>query len=432
MFLSSFPKIASATVGALLSITVAAEPYVQSVSGEFVSGGRLVIEGVGFTLKPNAQPLFWWTADGGRLPSSLGRLTDWSGMWNPLTERTQDVVAQGSMYAYRFDLSRSGDAMLGRVDFDSDRLYVWRKKYDDFDIGVDYLRRTTVDSVSGTFSAGQVVTGLKSGATGIVRSFTGSAIYYESMGGTINDSGASRVSFVTGEVLSSATGSARNTDVYGLFRTFNHKTIRVWRGWDSPMGKNNTYLGAQGADNLDVPNYQYRNAYEYLDNSTVWRTGTFSTPDQWLVEQLVYESSDLGKPNGRAWFSQHNRFVYSDLKMMRDSDNPYRPNWLFQDQVSNGCQPGSYTYFDSLYVDDSWHRVLVSSSPTWDEASDVEVQIPMTWTDQRIEITVRLGSLPSGLPVYIYVVDGENGVNKVGYPVTPKGYPKAPEPVLVE
>ena len=311
-----------------IPISGLAAPVVESVQGQLTNGATLTISGSGFSTKQNDKPLFWWTADGGDAPLPLGRMVNWSGGLDGDDERQKVNVAPGSTYSYRFN-HENGGAALGRIDFDSTRVYMWRKKYNAFDI--------------------------------------------------VKDQGS---------------------------KGFNFKTFRFWPPGDG--SRNNAWCGAQGS-----AGYSFRCAVDYT-NGTIWDTGASQQPYSWKNEQVVYEASDLNQYNGRVWFAIDNVFGFSDLVCTRNSEFPGYYDELFQSQVSNGTAGNTWVYYDSIYVDDSWHRVLLSSASNWTDARDVEIQIPVSWDDDKIEISARLGSLDPNKPVYLYVVDSENRVNENG------------------
>jgi hypothetical protein len=108
-----------------------------SVSGAIGGGNTLTLtkSGGGFGTKPNgAKPLYWWPFETDANPSSLSR-----NPTNPPTDATngalsQAVVPAGSLSAWCFDLINpvASRTFLG-VPFTSDSLYVWVKRYYDFD-----------------------------------------------------------------------------------------------------------------------------------------------------------------------------------------------------------------------------------------------------------------------------------------------------------
>ena len=81
--------------------------------------------------------------------------------------------------------------------------------------------------------------------------------------------------------------------------------------------------------------------------------------------------------------------------------------------VTNG---GDYadTYWDDVYVDNSWARVEVGDSSTYANCTHREMQIPSSWSNSSVTVTVNQGSLSSLSGKYLFVVD-ENGDVSSGY-----------------
>lgn len=337
----------------VVSFPVFAQPVIASLEGNFEESDSIVVHGSGFTSKANAKPLFWWTADGGERASDAGR-TGWVDANSG--EPSRAIVAPGSSYAWRYNHGAASGAALGRVYFDSNEVYIWRKKYDDFDI-------------------------------------TNNMVPYGSDGST-----------------------------------FNYKTIRFWY----EKKGNNLHVNAQGRDGLS-----YRMTPEYTD-ATQWGTGKSQQPFRWVIEQYIHKAGTIDQYDGVFQFAFDNdwtnlkpiRNIRTTTKATDPTHNRYTN--VVMSQVSNGATNPSFVYYDSLYIDDSWHRVLVSTGSTYGEADDAEVQLPIAWSDSRIEFVPRLGSLDSSYPLYLYIVDSRNRVNSVGVPISCVKCAVPPSPVAVE
>jgi hypothetical protein len=379
-----------------------------------VEGAQVVLRGAGYTDKSNPRPLLWWTADGGDNPSSLGRITVWPDRWDGLDEPTTKIVAPGSTQAYRYDHGASSGAALGRVYFESDRLYMWRKKYDDFDITLDYGVQAKTRDRSGSFEPGQMITGQSSGTTGVIQRITDGSFYLDNTQGSV----ANGADFSLDEKITSATGTAY---IRGMRRSFNYKT---WRLWSS--GQNNAVANAHhSTTKFDV-------AAVYTESFNVDSDLVRQVPRVWNIEEMVYETSDVGVRNGTLIFGINNNFTENTPVKTRNSEYPNRYESIVMSQVSNGAQLGSWVYYDSVYLDVTWHRVLLSSSPRWEDAKDIEIQIPVAWNDSEISIEVRFGSLSGADDYFLYVVDAEGQVNAEGYPVSCALCPKPPASVTVQ
>lgn len=101
------------------------------IVGVLADGEEVRILGSGFPPRAHARPLVWADFETGAAPTPLGRLTEWSSFGG---EWTDVRVASGSTGAVRFDHGGDGGTAGGSIDFDSDVLYVFIKRYYDYDI----------------------------------------------------------------------------------------------------------------------------------------------------------------------------------------------------------------------------------------------------------------------------------------------------------
>ena len=89
---------------------------------------------------------------------------------------------------------------------------------------------------------------------------------------------------------------------------------------------------------------------------------------------------------------------------------------------------GMWRYFDDIYADITWSRVMLGNNQTYDNCTIIEPQIPLSWND-TITITVNRGALAPCETHYLFVFDADNNHNMVGYPVsicTAAGEPPCP------
>jgi len=80
-------------------------------------------------------------------------------------------------------------------------------------------------------------------------------------------------------------------------------------------------------------------------------------------------------------------------------------------------------YYDAVYLDDTWHRVVISEGSTWATRGNVEVQIPAQWNDGKIVVSANLGGLNPASPLFLYVVDANGVANENGYPLSSESIP---------
>ena len=78
----------------------------------------------------------------------------------------------------------------------------------------------------------------------------------------------------------------------------------------------------------------------------------------------------------------------------------------------------NWRYFSDVYLDYSRARVILGNAPTLDASTVREVQVPTSWSDSSISLSVNLGAFHDGEAVYLYVVNANGDVNAAGIPVT--------------
>ncbi|AQT61417.1 hypothetical protein [Cellvibrio sp. PSBB023] len=415
------------------------EPLIDSVEGNLTEGAVVTLKGGNFTYKINPKPLLFWSADQGEKPSILGRKQQWDGVFTGsiVDKAITDVIASGSKKVLRHDYSTGSGALLAKVSFDSDRLYVWRKRYDDFDRLKDVAIRTRYKSLeklgaASTVSVGMLMSTANKAIQGkVVQAETSGAtagtVYYANNYGNILDRtltasiGTDEVMYFYAESdkdLKTPLFKALIDEGKGIFYTFNHKIFRMWGKHGSQI--NNTYISL---DSDGVAVSEYTQVKTFWMGS--WDNKINSATKRWVVEEFQYQAGTIDKEDGilfywqdrvKAWEQQRFRFTTSAY--------PNKYSDVYQTQVSNGAQPGSFEYFDSLYIDDTWHRVYICSERTWFACTQPEVVIPVSWSDNEIKVNLRLGALHSQPRFYFYVVNADGSVNSVGF----SSCPKCPEP----
>ena len=90
-----------------------------------------------------------------------------------------------------------------------------------------------------------------------------------------------------------------------------------------------------------------------------------------------------------------------------------------QSEKGNGrTHPDAFRYFDDIYIDTTWSRVVLADNADYDLATIVEPQIPSAWSSSSITATMNLGQLPDSGTAYMFVFDVNDVHNAIGYPVT--------------
>ena len=174
------------------------------------------------------------------------------------------------------------------------------------------------------------------------------------------------------------------------------------------------WIGAQGNEGS-----KFRITPEYTDGTTWPADFTKQVLNQmpyvWKTEELEYQTSGIDVRDGIFNFYQ-NGVLGTDSKFRnRNAAAPERYNSVVQSQVSHLAQIGSLMYYDSLYIDDSWHRVVLCTNDNFSQCTDREVQIPTAWSDNEVVVEINAGGLDLSAPLYLYVISENGFANITGW-----------------
>lgn len=213
--------------------------------------------------------------------------------------------------------------------------------------------------------------------------------------------------------------------------SFNWKVLRFWYSSASLYWQTGNGNLAEEA----LPNAGYGCAWQSplssvcTDSITTAQTRGFGDGVTWNTEQFIGTpgtSSGVGGffhaiMNGRTSI----RVPYFDYanKIFNMAQGTSRESYIIHDESANEPDPpsGSLTWWDDLYFDMAWSRVMLSNRSTWGTSSSgplYEIQIPTAWSNTSITAQVNIGELQIGSTAYLYIVDSNGDANQIGYPVT--------------
>lgn len=75
-------------------------------------------------------------------------------------------------------------------------------------------------------------------------------------------------------------------------------------------------------------------------------------------------------------------------------------------------------YYDDVYLDRTWQRVVLGDNANYDSCTKREIQIPSAWSDGEITATINQGSFQNGDMAHLFVVDENGEANPTGYSLT--------------
>jgi len=161
-----------------------------------------------------------------------------------------------------------------------------------------------------------------------------------------------------------------------------------------------------------------------VDSNTTWGVENMYPANTWVQVEVQAELSNVGALDGSliSWVGKASRAMekvvnYPGNICLRTEESDY--NWAQIDiwtWAGNDVGDGYSTtiYYDDVYVDTTWARVVIGDAPTYDNCTRREVQIPTAWSNNSIAVTFNQGAYAVGQPVYLYVVDA-NGNHSNGY-----------------
>jgi hypothetical protein len=198
----------------------------------------------------------------------------------------------------------------------------------------------------------------------------------------------------------------------------NWKTWRFYDSSDSERGNDVYYCDSAGAAGLDPP--------------WVYKTRDF-VAGQWAHYEVVARYG----ANGR--FVQYRDGVL-DARVTGFSNSASVTQirighyWALDGVAGCGSNSGADVYTDLVYVDSSLARVMIGDAPTFEQSRQRAIQLPATWSDSQISVTVSTPRFSSGSRAYLFVIDA-NDEPSVGYPITigtASIQPKAPTGVTAQ
>jgi len=199
---------------------------------------------------------------------------------------------------------------------------------------------------------------------------------------------------------------------------FNLKIIRMWPeviSGELPYG-NNIHIGYQGSE--EAGNGRVTNERTSVSGTLWFRYVAPFIANKWHTEEIIYRSSQIDEQDGTFNWLRNGLPVWTDrLWQMRIAERPNRYDILLFDQVANGTGPGPlWVYYDDIYMDDTWARVMLCDISLWSMCVNKEIQIPVSWNSSQLSFVVNLGGFDTVTQsLFLYVVTSEGDVNQKGY-----------------
>jgi len=164
---------------------------------------------------------------------------------------------------------------------------------------------------------------------------------------------------------------------------------------------------------------------QYIQNyngsaGTNYFSADYLDQDVWSQYTIEIELGSVGVADGayKAWLrtpGTASSTLDLDAVQIHDSGNlinaVYFENYL---ECSGNSNPnyGATYYYDDIYIDTTWARVVVGDNATYSSCTHIEMQIPVTWGANEITATVNQGSF--GDNAFLIVIP-ESGIPEAGF-----------------
>lgn len=252
--------------------------------------------------------------------------------------------------------------------------------------------------------------------------WAGDGRFGDSLGMPINS--AARDFYIFSRVNFNWNGS----DAYARRSSWNLKGFRFW-------GDTNLYLFGAGQTGDADGSVRTVNEYgaagadvSYPEPVSRWGL----RKNTWKVEENFVRQSSANNATDGSWTARSDRVLLgpytpgssgnlgSIVNMRTRKERPFsKLAWHQMQYHGFTVADDKYIAYDVVYIDDSWARVVVTDSATWDDGvatSFQELQIPVAWTDTAITAVLRRGVLGELNGRYLYVF------NASGQPVSRTGF----------
>lgn len=183
---------------------------------------------------------------------------------------------------------------------------------------------------------------------------------------------------------------ARGTGV-GYETPGSNKYLRVW---EDPQGKEGVRI-----------------SWTQMTVDSDW-TAAPVTPDQWHLMEFMLDT-DSGELK-----------VYTDRELLTTVDVTdeinYPGKWsptIALIGFNGKTQEFQDIRIDDIYMDKTFSRVALGDKPYFSELSSYELQYPLKWSSNSIDVELNFGGLEPNHKSYLYVIDEYGQVNEKGYPL---------------
>jgi hypothetical protein len=162
---------------------------------------------------------------------------------------------------------------------------------------------------------------------------------------------------------------------------------------------------------------------DWYSKGSSWKVNFAAPKGKWyLIEIFDKINSSPGTMDGWNELRINNQILYSVKKCDMYLSQPKVTHHNFSNirlggnYGWNGGQETCFRFFSDIYIDNTFQRVVVGDSNSYQKCKHMELQVPSSWDDSTITFKFNQGSFSTKDSVYIYIVDKWNIPSK-GFPI---------------
>ncbi len=136
---------------------------------------------------------------------------------------------------------------------------------------------------------------------------------------------------------------------------------------------------------------------------------------EWHHMELIYDGSgDIQNGYGQVQLIRNGHIIHDIYDAF--GELPWNRLFVFGFDASSGSTFEGETFdFSEIYIDTNISRVIAGNASNISEVTHMELQIPITWNENQIEVMSNYGSFEPDEDVWLYVYDNEGNVNTSGF-----------------
>ncbi len=169
----------------------------------------------------------------------------------------------------------------------------------------------------------------------------------------------------------------------------------------------------------DSNNSHYITNQREVGSNSQYFDGNILVDGSWHHMMLQADMGTAGNTDGawKAWCSRdgfsdtYDLINQEDTMVIGDGDS-LMDAVKFDLWIGNLESADLDIFLDDIYIDNSWARIEIGTHSNYKDCTHREIQEPIEWTEEEIEIKVNQGAFSAGDEVFLFVIDGNGNTSK--------------------